>query len=487
MRFLYGLFIALCVVSTPAVAGGVQERFNTIKHDAEALHAFLSQWPKGGELHYHLSGSVPPETMLSMAAKNPYCLHKTTYTVTPHKGSCHGGVASSALTRDPHLFDQAVKAWSLKGFDFSQQTGHDHFFATFLKFGKLVGDHMPEMLADVMQRAEAQHLLYAEIMAFSFKSTDVQRAKVSHHHALDKKRAALLSDRSFQTAVRNRVKRADQLNHEAKETLGCSKDPAALGCHIVVKFQNYVYREAAIDDVFVQAVAGFETAHRAKDIVGVNLVQREGAHISRRDYHKHMAIFNYLHKVYPDVHISLHAGELAISDQPSRHIREAIALGQAERIGHGVNVNVRGRDADLVHYMSAKPIPVEINLSSNRSLLAIHGKQHPLSFYLKHKVPLVLSTDDEGILQTNITREYVRAVQEHNVDYRTLKTINRNALTYSFLPGTSIWRDPVKGRRVSACRNLDSARCEKFVSMSEKAKLQRVLEKKLRAFERKYA
>jgi hypothetical protein len=50
----------------------------------------------------------------------------------------------------------------------------------------------------------------------------------------------------------------------------------------------------------------------------------------------------YLHSVYPKVHISLHAGELAPGLVPpdglSFHIREAVHLGHAERIGHGVDV-----------------------------------------------------------------------------------------------------------------------------------------------------
>jgi adenosine deaminase len=85
------------------------------------------------------------------------------------------------------------------------------------------------------------------------------------------------------------------------------------------------------------------------------------------------------------------------------------------------------------------------------------GATHPLHYYLDHQVPVVLSTDDEGILRTDLTREYVRAVMEQQLDYQQLKTITRNAITYSFLPA------------------------------AEKARLQQQLDEQLKQFEARYA
>ena len=57
------------------------------------------------------------------------------------------------------------------------------------------------------------------------------------------------------------------------------------------------------------------------------------------EYHRQMLMLDYLHSVYPKVHISLHAGELAPGLVPpdglSFHIREAVHLGHAELIGQG--------------------------------------------------------------------------------------------------------------------------------------------------------
>ena len=70
------------------------------------------------------------------------------------------------------------------------------------------------------------------------------------------------------------------------------------------------------------------------------------ASISMRDYIL-QKMLDYLHSAYPKVHITLHAGELAPGLVPPEglhfHIRQAVELGHAERIGHGSGCDVRGR------------------------------------------------------------------------------------------------------------------------------------------------
>jgi adenosine deaminase len=136
--------------------------------------------------------------------------------------------------------------------------------------------------------------------------------------------------------------------------------------------------------------------------------------------------------------------------------------------------------------MAKASIPIEISLTSNRKILDVYGKNHPINHYLAHHVPIVLSTDDEGILRTNLTQEYVNAVIQHELDYATIKTINRNALTYSFLPGKSLWENPNQDLKVHECQDLNASSCLDFISHSKKARLQWKLEQQLIDFENKY-
>ena len=46
-------------------------------------------------------------------------------------------------------------------------------------------------------------------------------------------------------------------------------------------------------------------------MLAVNPVMPEDGYVSMHDYELHMRIFEFLHKLYPKVHLTLHAGELA--------------------------------------------------------------------------------------------------------------------------------------------------------------------------------
>ena len=60
------------------------------------------------------------------------------------------------------------------------------------------------------------------------------------------------------------------------------------------------------------------------------------------DYSLHMRMLEYLHGVMPRMNVSLHAGELTLGlvppDELRFHVREAVELAHAKRIGHGVDV-----------------------------------------------------------------------------------------------------------------------------------------------------
>ncbi|MFA5959930.1 MAG: adenosine deaminase [Tatlockia sp.] len=469
----------------------VSDYFDQIKSEPNALYAFLKDMPKGGELHYHLTGGAYPEYMLQLAAKGDFCLNPDTFRMIKTDASSCQGVSASKLLRMPALYDKTVRAWSFKDFiESKSESNHDHFFASFYKFPIAV-EHDAELLSDVMQRAATQHELYMEIQMLpdSGHSGDFA-AEIADLKNLSEMQHKLLADPLFQLNIQNTIDKSDTLLQQARNNLGCTEKPEQPVCQIKVVFQYYALREQPLPRVFAQALTGFIVAQRANDLVGVNLVQAEDALPSLRDYRQQMQVFNFLHKAYPKVHIALHAGELSpasVTPEDLRfHIHDAIFTGNAERIGHGVDIAFEDNAEALLDYMAKKEIAVEINLSSNQTILHIAGKKHPLNYYLCHEVPVVLSTDDEGILRTDLTRQYVKAVLEHGIDYPTLKHINRNALTYSFLPGQSLWSNAKLATPVSACQDLNSPDCLDFIKRSEKAKLQRQLELNLLSFEKGY-
>lgn len=489
--------IVLSLFLTQTAMANVSHYFSAIKNNPTALYQFFKNMPKGGELHYHLAGGATPEAMLALAPQGNFCMSKASYAIKPQDAHtpCQDTLLNQ-LDSKSTLYNKIIHSWSMKDFKPGLETAHDHFFASFFKFFPIVSSYGGELLATVMKRAARQHELYLEVMVLP---DDAHSSTFGHlitkTPTLADKQTKLLSNPKMQDNIQHTITQSKELLTTANQQLGCdttSQDPA---CALTVKLQYIILREQPINDFFAQALNGFAATSRSNDLVAINLVQAEDGSISLHDYRRQMKIIQFLHHTYPNVHITLHAGELVpeklgvntlTSNALRFHIHDALLLGHAERIGHGTDIQHEDDALKTLRYMSRASIPVEINLTSNQKLLHLKGKQHPTRFYLKHHVPVIFSTDDEGILRTNLSHEYVKAVIDQHLDYETLKNINRNTLIYNFLPGASLWADANKGVKVRACKNMHSNECLTWIKHSEKAKLQWELEHQLAIFEHKY-
>jgi adenosine deaminase len=489
-NFVKSILFVLATTWMTSAQADVTSYFQKIKTDPNALYAFFKEMPKGGELHYHLAGGPSPEVMLSLVNQNNHCLNTETFSVDEENDQCHG-VKTKEITDQPALYDKIVRSWSFKDFVPGVESAHDHFFNGFMKYMFIVVNYRPQLIAHVIKRAAEQNEHYLEIMDIADNAHSTSFGKlIANTPTYPKKKDILLNNEEFQKNINYTIEESERMELQAKEELGCATNPQSKNCLIKIKFQYYVLREQTPNNFFAQALNAFAAVSRSKgNLIGVNLVQPEDGVISLRDYQQQMRVFNYLHTQYPQVHIALHAGELTpdlVSKQDlAFHIHEALFIGKAERIGHGVDITHEANAKTTLAYMAKQQIPVEINLSSNLHILNVSGSQHPLKYYLDHQVPVVLSTDDEGVLRTDLTQQYVTAAIEHQLDYQTLKHINRNTLTYAFIPGQSIWTDANKALAVVACQDLDSSACIQFISKNEKAHLQWDLEKSLAAFEKK--
>src|SRR5208337_167275 len=206
-----------------------------------------------------------------------------------------------------------------------------------------------------------------------------------------------LLDADFANIVAQARKNLDEMEQGKNEQLHCASVPEIHGggCAVHVRFIYPVARAAKPEQVFAQLLMGFELASRDPRVVSVNLVQPEDWYVPMHDFHLHMQMLNYLKSSYPNVHLTLHAGELKPSIVPPDglrfHIRESIELGKAERIGHGVDVMYEENPHELLAMMARHNVMVEICLTSNEGILGIQGRKHPLAMYLKAGVPVALA------------------------------------------------------------------------------------------------
>jgi adenosine deaminase len=315
---------------------------------------------------------------------------------------------------------------------------------------------------------------------------------------LSKLREQLLAGGLREMAAANRKELADALGTR-QELESCGMPSAKRACSVKVRLIYQILRGFPPQQVFAQTLLGFEVIEAEiesghPNVVGINFVMPEDGYMSMSEYHRQMLILDFLHSVYPKVHISLHAGELApgqvTPDGLRFHIREAIDLGHAERIGHGVDVMYEDHADALLKEMAARHVMTEINLSSNDLILGVTKEWHPLPNYRAAGVPVALSTDDEGVSRIDLTHEYTRAALDFGLSYSDLKKMARTSLEHSFLPGESLWAAPDAFVSVNAACKADalgaenpSKRCLDFLNKSERAAEQWQLEHRYQVFE----
>ncbi|CAM3258230.1 adenosine deaminase [Corallococcus sp. ZKHCc1 1396] len=491
----------------------VNEHMESLRGDATALGTFLFDMPKGGDLHSHTSGAITTEKLIAWGAEDGACVNTTTYVAS--NPCAAGSVPLSTTESDRALYDAVMSAWSMEDHPGPLLSAHQHFFDAFGKYGAVQNDtRNDDSYADILSRAGRHNQVYVELMqGFGagtggrlatplFASTDVWDKAT-----LLAKRQQLIALPDFQSALAAQAASIANTLKGTRELLGCATAQPDPGCNVDVRLLVSANRTADRTNVFGQWVYAYELAQKVPEIVGVNLVSPEENANSLAFYQDEMFALGTLDDFNDQevgrklVHVSLHAGELIPSvlqpqDQQHMnfHIREAVEKAHAERIGHGADVlsETAGDGAeDLLRDMHEAGVMVEICLTSNRVLLGMTGDAHPLSAYLKNKVPVALATDDSGILRGDITQEYVAAATAQGLDYKTLKMMARASLEHAFAEGDSLWarRDDFTAA-VSACASdkpeqaTPSTGCEGFLAANKRASMQWKLEVQLATFER---
>lgn len=469
----------------------------SVRSQPPLLLAFLRQMPKGADLHNHLSGSIYAESWIDFAAQDNLCVDRTTSILIapPCDASCERYTNKPAVRcayGDQVLYNSMIDAWSMRNWNPGEESGHDHFFATFDKFSLASHNHTADMIAEAASHAAEDHLQLLELMHTADGSQAIQLgAKIGWDEHLSELRDKLLAA-GLKNIAAETSQKLTQDEKKMRSQLKCGLPQASPACAVTIRYLYQVLRGLPPESVFAQILLGFELAYSDQRFVGLNLVMPEDWYVPMHDFDLHMKMLNYLHEVYPQVHISLHAGELAFGLVPPEgvtfHVRDSIERGHAERIGHGADLMNEHDPIGLINVMLKRNVLVEICLTSNDLILGVKGEDHPLPMYLKYGVPAALATDDEGVSRSDLTHEYLRAVEAYDfLQYGDLKRMARLSLEHSFLPGASLWADAKSFRMVSTCTGSKvSPACQKFLDSSERARIEWKLEEEFAEFEKRY-
>lgn len=428
-----------------------------IRNNEALLTAFFQQMPKGGDLHHHFSGSVYAEPLLERAIAEDFYLNLETMAVSKTKPSNGNWENFSSLKNKgklEHYEQQIMQTWSVKDYNGSVPSD-DQFFDSFMKFEPTIQGHFAEGMLELKKRAIAENVSYIETQ-LSTIPCDMNVSDLNDFNAKlrqastqkDEKAVLKLLDELYKSLQKKDAKKyADDFNTNFLAKL--HKDLKIDDEKFTMRYQNFVLRFMEPVDLFKNLVIAFISSSESKLTAGVNIVSPEHGENSMKDYWLHMVMFKYCHSKFPDVKYTLHAGELTLGlvqpEELTWHINDAIYVAGANRIGHGVDIAYEANSYDLLKYMAQKNIPIEINLVSNEFILKVKENRHPFTLYKEFNVPIVISTDDAGILRSNMTEQYVLLAKRYpDVNYQTIKKYVYNSINYSFIQDESVKKQLIK-------------------------------------------
>ena len=507
-RFAHCLLIACAsalapatplVHAAPADTARAAAWFDAHTSRSTLLRQFLQRMPKGADLHSHLTGAVYAEDYLAWAAEDEACVDLQTLRFGKGCGTDGPSVPMRNLSASGHAatYGALVDRMSTRDLATAGRSGHDQFFDAFSHFPPDMygAPRVAAMAAELRDRAAADHVLHLELMSTLQRDAVVKLAdKLPWAQETDlARRWQWLRDQGLDSIVEAARHDLDALDAEQAQQLRCGTPAARPGCEVSLRWLQQSTRTSTPERVFAQLA--FATALSSADprVAGINLVAPEDHEVALRDYALQMQMVGFLAQRHPKAGIALHAGELALGLVPPEHlrshIRDAVLVAGARRIGHAVDIAHEDGALQTLATMRQRRVAVEVCLTSNDTILGVKGRDHPLPDYLAAGVPVVLASDDAGISRIDLSNEYLRAAREHGLRYPQLKQLSRNSLEYSFLPGASLWQDAGRARAVDACRrDVPTGRplstgCKDYLAGSEKAARQWALEAAFDAFE----
>ncbi|MGE5107255.1 MAG: hypothetical protein ACM3H8_06905 [Sphingobacteriales bacterium] len=311
------LFVSVLTHAQPAA----EKYFQKIRNNTAQLTAFMSQMPKGGDLHHHSGGSLYAEPLLDRAIKEDFYLNTQTMAVTKEKGMGNDWIKFSELEKQGLLENYRIKIlshWSIKDYYPGLHPSDKLFFESFDKFWPAVEGHLAEGLMETKNRAIKDNVSYIETqfspVHFTIESKDLNGYNNSLRQLAfnrnEKEVMQLLGTIYDSILNRGAVVQAIAFNKNFVEKL---HDSLKIDDErFTMRYQNFVFRFMPPVDLFKSLVMSFISAEKSDLIVGVNIVAPEDGEVSMRDYWLHMLMFKFCHQKYPAVKYTMHAGELTM-------------------------------------------------------------------------------------------------------------------------------------------------------------------------------
>lgn len=438
---------------------------------------------RGGDLHNHLTGAAYAETFFEIGCRHGLYADLDTgklyKELSPELDDKRVVRLSETMNNLHSVRMTLIDKWSIRDFQpYKYPLGPgEYFFSLFSLFIAAASkDYLPDLVHELRVRAREENVQYIETIGIAPSVSPIADLSEKDFEAYSNELTKLCAEYNNDPAhnsenleffIRKVIGIYDKEYKDQNSTIyqnvqtyiDANKEMASADCigkndyltsrfdtvkvdndDVMIKYQGYASRDKAPMIVLCQLYIIYKAMTIIPNIlVGCNIVAAENSENSMQYYKAHMLMFKVFHEIY-NAKTAIHAGELTMGLIPPEHltyhVTDAVRIAGADRIGHGVDIVFEHNSAELLKEMKEHNIAIEINLTSNEFILGVKGNSHPFMLYKSSGVPMVISTDDPGILRTSLTEEYTIAVYRYDLSYDDVKKIVRNSITYSFLNDT---------------------------------------------------
>lgn len=472
------------------------------------LNDFLQCFPKGGDLHCHMTGAIHPHHYLRFAIDAKLLRKKGTMIF------CKEEEVPQNCREEYTPAEEILSSYDLQEWFFKEATtrGQPHSFNGFFNAFNTIESitrYMPlsNLLVLLLEHACKQKIHYTETskgFELELNPQEVQEyldqfPKVISGDITDllDRKLELLKD-ILAIKQKQYISNLNEASEEKQipdclKKLGFEKSLFSFDNPAVIRLNVDVNREQDLPYFFADLALAFQLIDyewRSKNlrILGIVISGRENHARAIFDRDSHYEIIDYFKEKYSHIPFSPHAGELCLKLVPEEIMRDAIKTALkhgAKRIGHGVTAIYEGEE--LVPLIEKNNGCIELCLTSNEITLGMTPKDHPIKFFIEKQIPFTINTDDAGVNSTDLTAELRKLILKYldgNISYLMLKQLSRNALRYSFLEGMEIFKD--SSYELLDCFAFEplNEEAEFILKKSPKASMQYKLEKAFVEFEK---
>lgn len=396
LTILRNYHASICATNAQKSKGQSVINLDKLRTNKQLLQKFCKELPKGGMLHVHPSGTINREVAHTLLQQNnPTISHDEIHTTVSPWFAAHEydflkklSVPTKYRDLDSDTQKRLIDLYVLPN-------GNSHSFDRFIGL----------FIIQYLCRNDANHMAVAEVIIRNF----LTRAK---EHGV------------IYVEFNNHAMFDYPIKHETLPQLAAHVKQWEKEYGITVRFNHAFVR---IDDnEITHAQANNFLELDSPYITGIDLLGNE---TDTPAFEKGQAVYATINAAVTlnsrQLNCTMHAGELGDKRNP----RDAIILG-AKRLGHGVSLI---DDVITLEYARRQQLGIETNIISNQRLgVHLTPSNHPFLTYLRLGLKPSLSTDDEGMFETDISHEFFIAIAETDIHYAEVKQLVLNSIDTAF-------------------------------------------------------